>query len=420
MSLSIEISELSERDTGRINKDLTIKIENKFQKGGMPKIVTPYAIRNERIYLPFAYAKKVIKLSRPKRNVFPSVKLKFSGKLRKEQKIVRKEALEKMSSNGSVIISGFPGFGKTITAINISLVIGFKTLIIVNKIVLIKQWNESILKFCPGAKIQKLNSKSTKEEADFYIINAQNAEKMGKNFFSDVGLCVVDEAHMIMAECLARALQYISPRYILALTATPYRPDGLDIMLELYFGKHKIIRELVKKHTVYKISTGFMPPVERNIQGRLNWGSILDAQATNESRNDSIIEIIQKFSERNILVLIKRISQGKYLLEKLQDLGESVTDLMGSKQEFDREARILIGTCQKVGVGFDHDKLDCLLLATDIEEYFIQYLGRVFRRKEVEPIIFDFVDENNTLKKHFRTRQAVYRKHGGTIKNYVP
>ena len=219
-----------------------------------------------------------------------------------------------------------------------------------------------------------------------------------------------------MAETLSRCLQYVYPRYLIGLTATPYRPDGLDILLNLYFGQNKIIRQLYKKHTVYKVNTGFKPKVEKTMQGRVNWNSILEAQASNEDRNELIIKIIQKFNDRNFLVLVKRVDQGKYLLEKLKQTGESVTDLIGSNQNFDHDARILIGTCQKVGVGFDHSKLDTLLLATDLEEYFVQYLGQIFRTKDNEPIIFDIVDDNSILNKHFNTRQKVYKELGGTVK----
>jgi superfamily II DNA or RNA helicase len=116
--------------------------------------------------------------------------------------------------------------------------------------------------------------------------------------------------------------------------------------------------------------------------------------------------------------LVKRGEQGKYIVDELVKQGENVTDLIGSNQDFDRDARILVGTCQKVGVGFDHAKLDALLLATDVEEYFVQYLGRVFRTKDTEPIIFDFVDNNSILFKHFNTRRKVYQEHGGTVKNF--
>ena len=84
----------------------------------------------------------------------------------------------------------------------------------------------------------------------------------------------------------------------------------------------------------------------------------------------------------------------------------------------DREARILIATGQKCGTGFDHDKLDTLVLASDFEEYFVQYLGRIFRKRDIEPIVYDFVDKNGILEKHFKTRKEIYTEHGGTIKQY--
>ena len=78
----------------------------------------------------------------------------------------------------------------------------------------------------------------------------------------------------------------------------------------------------------------------------------------------------------------------------------------------------MIGTVSKVGVGFDHPRLDTLLLAADVEEYFIQYLGRVFRRQDTVPIIFDIVDKNPIIEKHYKTRKEVFIEHGGKIKNF--
>lgn len=416
MSLTINLTELSFENREKIRKELEIKLENKYGIG-QPRYIYPYIIQSDDIKLPFAYAVS-LQISRPKRELFPSINVKFAGELRPEQKIVRINSLKCLSNTGSVMISAYPGFGKTAGAINLATSIKFKTLIIVNKIVLIKQWKESILKFCPTAKVQTLTAQSKKQDVDFYIINAQNTEKMGKTFFADIGTCVVDEAHMIMAETLSKSLQYVYPRYLIGLTATPYRPDGLDVLLNFYFGNHKIIRKLHREHTAYKVSTGFKPPVEKTIQGRINWGSILDAQANNDERNDLIIRIIQHFSDRNFLVLVKRVEQGKYLVNSLKKYGESVTDLIGSNQDFDTEARILVGTCQKVGVGFDHSKLDTLLLATDLEEYFVQYLGRIFRTKDNTPIVFDLVDENSILNKHFNTRRKVYQEHGGIVKDF--
>jgi len=327
-----------------------------------------------------------------------------------------------IDGNNRFLLGDFTVTHNTSLGIFCAIQIKLKTIIIINKIILIKQWIESINKFCPQAKVQILSSSSkySDEHYDFYIVNAQNVEKIHSKIFTDIGFCIVDEAHLIMAETLFKSLQFIYPRYLLGLTATPYRPDGLDNLLTFYFGQDKIIRKLYRKHTVYMVKTGYKPPIEKTIQGRLNWGALLDCQAKNEERNNLIIKIIQENSDRNFLVLVKRVTQGEYLYNKLLELKEYVTELIGSNQEFDKNARILIGTCQKVGVGFDHSKLDTLILATDIEEYFIQYLGRIFRSKDsVEPVIYDLLDDNPTLLKHFNTRKKVYKEHGGEIIEYL-
>ena len=59
-----------------------------------------------------------------------------------------------------------------------------------------------------------------------------------------------------------------------------------------------------------------------------------------------------------------------------------------------------------------------MILASDLENYFSQSLGRVLRRPDAEPIIFDLIDDNCILEKHFQSRLEVYNEIGGVIKNY--
>lgn len=407
----------------QISKELEIKLESNTSNFQANRFLYPYDVidnggTGDIIYLPFAYACAKIKLSRPKRDTFPQMNTPFAGTLRKEQLELRSEAISHLNTKGSVVISGYCGFGKTCCSIEIASATKLKTLILVNKVILMNQWEESIKKFCPSAVVQLIKPKNTiNKDADFCIINAQNIEKFGRNAFSHIGTCIVDECHLIMAERLSKCMQYIIPRYLIGLSATPFRPDGLNVLLDLYFGRQKVIRNLYRKHTVYKVDTKFKPVVKKvPTTGKLDWNAVLESQATNMDRNELIIKIIQKFQDRTFLVLVKRISQGEYLLERLKEVGVSVTSLLGSQQEFDTEARVLIGTNSKIGTGFDHCKLNTLLLAADVEEYYIQYMGRVFRTKEGEPIIFDLVDKNPILEKHFNTRRNVYNNAGGVVK----
>ncbi|ABF82138.1 hypothetical protein MIV108L [Invertebrate iridescent virus 3] len=101
-------------------------------------------------------------------------------------------------------------------------------------------------------------------------------------------------------------------------------------------------------------------------------------------------------------------------------MGERTTSLLGKQQTYDPEARILIGTNSKIGTGFDHPKLDTLLAAADMVSYYIQFIGRIMRRKDVEPIIFDLVDSHPILRQHWIKRKKVYENHGGEIIKYNP
>ena len=422
MSILLPIDNLSYEQKYTIDNELEIKIENsnKFGPRGMTRSIYPYDIVSENVILPLGFASSHLQLKRPPRDAFPTFDcLVFGGSLREEQKQIKKEALKFLSSTGSVIISAYPGFGKTCTSINMAIAIGFKTLIIVNKIVLINQWKESIIKFCPEASIQIVTAKSKKQqECHFYIVNTINVPKLQNTFFSDIGTVIVDEIHLIMAESLSKSLMNVFPRYLLGLSATPYRPDSLDKLIDIYFGTNKVCRKLWRDHVVYKVKTEFKPEIQYNSNGQLNWSALIDEQANDYKRNELIIKLILLYSDRNFLVLVKRISQGEYILNRLMEYGEHATSLLGDNQSFDREARILIATGQKCGTGFDHDKLDTLLLASDFEEYFVQYLGRIFRKKDTEPVVYDFVDKNGILEKHFKTRKEIYTEHGGKIKYY--
>lgn len=564
MSRKVTIDSLTDQDLKKLSTELQVAQEpSKYAFNTQPNYICLYEAEGNDLYIPFAYSRKY---SRPERSQFPEQNIEFSGELRTGQKEVRKEAIERLNSHGSVIVASYPGWGKTITAINIASKIKMKTLILCHRIVLVNQWKDAIVKFCPKATVQVLTSASKMQDVDFYIMNATNVPKHSRNFYKEIGCLLVDECipgkipillengtkniedihsdfqqgkninvqsynehtksfelkkvtntwkrpitgktlmeisfygkqkiqctndhkiltssgyksakhlirgdfvvsytnlnktqtylrvqstkitdfgeekyvydlevednhnfvlgkngpvvhncHLIMADKLSQCMRYILPRYVLGLSATPYRTDGLDILLDMYFGKYKIVRKLYRKHIVYRYNTGLKPEVKLNKMGKVDWGSVLESQCSNRDRNEVIIRLIQHFPDRVFLVLCKRVDQANYIVERLQEEKEDVTSLIGSKQEFEQSSRVLVGTVQKTGVGFDHPRLDTLILASDVEQYFVQYLGRVFRRQDSEPIIFDLVDNYALLLKHFKTRNSVYVEHGGIVKDF--
>jgi superfamily II DNA or RNA helicase len=232
-------------------------------------------------------------------------------------------------------------------------------------------------------------------------------------------LVIVDELHLIVSKVLSTSFQYLTPSYFIGLSATPYRNDGLDILIDLYFGKTRINRELERAHHVFKINTGFVPVINKQVNGKVDWNDILNQQAMDPNRNELIIQIITS-NPYNFLVLCKRVDQIRLLERRLKETGIDAIGLYGDKQpeKLNPEKQIvLIGTIQKVGTGFDAPYLNALIVAADLEAYFIQYLGRVFRKRDTIPKIFDLVDNYSILKKHYKTREQTYLKHGGTLKS---
>ena len=409
-----------------IDLHISVPIESKSVKNYKTKIIelTPYRIMNNLVFIPMSYGIKKYNFKPMKHNT-SSINYEFIGTLRPEQKIVRNEAIDILNKQNSVVISTHVGFGKSILATYFMSKIQMKTLIIVNRLVLINQWVEVLHKFIKDPKISIMKPNQIIDwDNDFFIVNAINIAKFG--YMPEIGLVVVDELHLIVSKVLSNCFQYLTPNYLIGLSATPYRPDGLDVLINLYFGEERIDRQLFKKHHVYVINTNFTPIINKNNNNSIDWNDILNQQSQNEERNDLIINCILK-ENYNFLVLCKRVEHIKYIGNKLRELDESkninIQCLYNESQPNtnvdETQKQVIIGTIQKIGTGFDFPCLNALIIAADIEEYFIQYLGRIFRKQhECIPVVFDFVDNNSILQKHFKTRKKTYQKHGGTISIY--
>lgn len=328
-----------------------------------------------------------------------------------------------LDGNGRFLLENGIVTHNTITSLCIASTIRLTTMIFVNKLVLIDQWLETIQTcFGKDARVQVIQgSRCTLQPGcDFYIVNALNVKKHPFSHYKalGIGLLLVDECHLMMTRVFSQALTSITPRYLIGLSATPFRMDGYDLLLELYFGLHRVVRKLHRPHFVYRLDTKIHIEHDRDTKGDILWNSVIDKQTSHRQRNECIANLCRKFPDRFILILSKRIKQIEEIVQLLST--EHVTMMKENENTFDRSARILVATFQKVGTGFSHNQLDMLILASDTEEYFIQYLGRVFRRPDVQPIVIDIVDQHPILKRHFKTRQKIYENAGGIISPYTP
>lgn len=364
------------------------------------------------IYIPYQYG---IQNGFKNDFTYPHADIQFTGVLRPVQEEVKPKILELLTSNGCCTISLPCGAGKTICSIYIASVLKVKTLIMLfNKLMLAEQWQNAIEKVT-NSKVQFLKSKSIIDlNNDFFIVNAINVPKLGR-VFNDVGLLISDEIQLAATPVGAKALNYITPKYSIGLSATPFRLDGLNNFLFSYFGE-SVVKTYKRKHTVFIIKTGIKLKYTHGYDGKIDWNSVLNAQALNEERNKVIVKLICKNPQRNFLVLSRRVEQAEWISEKLKNKGVDVDILTGTKRKYDEKARVLVATSAKASVGFDHPFMDTLLMAGDAEAYFEQFLGRVLARSPTIPHVYDFVDASpSVLMKHLKSRCEVYKRFGADI-----
>ena len=348
----------------------------------------------------------------------PKIEMEFEGQLLPRQKDVRTETLETLNRTNSIILSLHTGFGKTIFTLYLLSKIKLKAIVLCHRKIIIDQWISSIKKYLPTSTYSVLGEKKENMEADILIANVINVPKRERTFFSKFGVVVVDEIHTICTESFSKSLLYIFPKYVIGLSATPFRTDGLDKILELFVGPEIIYRKMLKHFNVYKVETSFQPDAKMNIMGALDWNSVLESQANDSYRNDLIVNLCRYFISRNILILVKRKDHALLLKQLLQRYNQDVDVFMGDSKECNYNCRILIATYSKGGVGFDHPKLDMLIAAADVQESFMQYLGRIFRKDDVCAVYIDLVDQMSTLKKHSTARCNVCKDVGGLIKKF--
>lgn len=376
------------------------------------------------IAVPFSYyyhhlSPEIESLSIPQ----PKIEFPFDGNLLERQKLIRNDIFSILNRTKSILLCLHTGFGKTIFAIYLASKIGMKTLILCHRKIIMDQWINAVKKYCPGVSIELCNPKK-KPTSDVVICNVLTVPKCNegdssRSAFKQYGCLILDEIHTVCTEQFSKALFHIFPQWMIGLSATPYRSDGMDKIIELYVGPEAVYKEMWRIFNVYKLNTLFTPEIGRNPDGSVEWNSALTSQANSPSRNELIVKCIQYFSSRKILVLVKRKDHATILKQMCINIGEDVDTFMESDKMANYNCRVLIATYSKGGVGFDHPGLDMLIGAADVEENFMQYLGRVFRKDDTAPIYIDLIDNNPIMKKHSNTRIKICKSVGGIVRDFL-
>ena len=430
MSVAVHLASIAPAVAQQLETCLCVKSilspTNKFQQQTR---VCAFDIVGAVAYLPFSFfyhfhsgmgLKKLPATTRIQKS-YP-----FVGELLPRQLEIKENTLEILGRTGSVVLCLHTGFGKTIftfLAEGAEVAFNGRNVDDLERVVAAQSGGKAIS--VAGDVVKPEQAREVVEKVlaafgklDVLVCNVLNVPKYERSMYERYGCVVVDEVHTICTSQFSKALPFLTPAYLIGLSATPFRSDGMDQLLELHFGPEIVYRPMERFFNAYKLSTGFVPQATLTVDGQMNWNSVLESQAQSKPRNELICRLVQYFERRVILILVKRIDHALTLKEMLIAQGEDADCFIHTAKSANYACRILIATYSKGGVGFDHPRLDMLITGADVEENFMQYLGRVFRRDDVLPIYIDLRDNMATLVRHSQTRLKVCKEVGGEVKEF--
>lgn len=338
----------------------------------------------------------------------------------------QEEAISKaMKSEQGVLVSP-TGSGKSLMGLDIIRRRGQKTLIIVHRSDLARQWIEKIHE-CMGIEAGFIGEGQWTIGDQITVAMVQTIAAKGKEtqgFSNAFGLILLDEVHHAPASTFFDVLGLLPAKYRLGLSATPSRRDGLEKMIYRAIGPAIAIisKEEVEgvgatvPAAVISIETGFNPGFVDS------WAQYLDSLTATAERNVQIINLAQQ-AEGAVLILVDRIAHAEQLSEMLSRRNIDHVLAHGKIQSKDRKsvmdriksAKLTVGTTSLLGEGLDVSVWSVLIMGAPIssEIKLMQAIGRIVRPSpgKIKALVYDLKDDCGFSGSSFNKRFEIYRKH---------
>ena len=343
---------------------------------------------------------------------------RFTQDLRPYQVRAVKDMCQRLRNPGCVggLLEARPGTGKTVMALNMACTLGARTLVIVNRGLLLDQWKERVQQFTDAGSVGEICQDRCNVDAPIVVGMMQSlaCRAYPPAALAGFDLVVVDEVHRICAQVMSKSL-CMPARWYLGLSATMERTDGRHAFLAWTFGRDRVL-VATDTQTVrvlrYPIeSSGYVTrrienlrPGLTTIQRHAQIISIL-ARCTLRLNQLAVAAAEQLEAGRWVLLVSDRVKQLEDLADRLGRLGYARGDalqvLTGKTKARDRAiqpaTRVVLATTTLVKEGWDGvPHFDTLLVCSPVSNEVVlrQLHGRIMRPPpgKAMPLIVDVCD----------------------------
>jgi superfamily II DNA or RNA helicase len=365
-----------------------------------------------------------------KRRELTPVDMPFTGTLKAFQKTAAGEMLKKEFGT----LCAPTGSGKTVMALYMISRRRQPAVVVVHTKDLAFQWMKRISEFLdiPENEIGLIGAGKKRIGERMTVAMVQSLYKCTEEVAPRCGYLIVDECHRAPSRTFTEAISTFDSRYMLGLSATPWRRDKLSKLIFWYLGDlhhevkhaglvekgHVLEAKIIVRETEFR---SFHDPVSEYSQmlseltaddGRNRLIAADVADAVKQYEGVCLVLTDRKFHAETLNALLRY----KYRLSS--DLLTGDLSVSQRREVVDRlnrgEIAVLVATGQLIGEGFDCSNLSTLFLATPIRfsGRLLQYLGRVLRPAPGKngARVYDYVDVNvEVLTAAARARQSVYK-----------
>lgn len=331
--------------------------------------------------------------------------------------------IEEVLPNLQGIIRIDTGWGKSILMMKLIAETQLKTLIIVPRLNLLRQFKSDLKKYC-DYECGIING-PTFDIKDVTVATIQTLKKRNlKDVGSHWGMVLGDEIHLTISDKGMKVIQSFNPLRLYGLTATADRSDGQGEAIKFLVGDIIVDRKLP-----------FTPPSVKIVKCLSEiWGDtypiIIDSQVDNCDRNKIINSAIlcEIMEGRKILVLTKRVKHCDLLKELIPDNLKTyvIKSALKSEEQKERDALlsnfreggkefdVIVGTFGLLSTGINIPALDTIIFAGDIKSSVLatQSIGRILRLFEGKqaPKVIDIDDvKSGILHNQARLRRQFYK-----------
>lgn len=348
------------------------------------------------------------------------------------------------------VLSAPPGSGKTVIGIAAMARRGLNTLILVHRKPLMEQWRLQIssLLGIDKKEIELIGGGKNKPTGiiDIAMVSSLDHDEGVDDRVAEYGFVIMDECHHVAAVSFEKVLNQVKAKYILGLTATPYRRDGHQPIIHMQCGpivhriKDKDSLACAPNSKVVARRTAFAAEWNDNSKIYELWPKL----TADEQRNSLILKDIEEVLAAGRFPLI--LTERREHLSVFETLLKGKTDHLavlygGMRQKKRREVfeelknypdncrKAILATGSYIGEGFDEPRLDTLFLTmpASFKGRIVQYAGRLHRKcaDKTNVVIYDYVDSGvSVLANMHRKRLKTYKMLGYTVvsedEQYLP